>query len=427
MSSSLDSLESDRVDSPEARGRVRQSWFLRFRFVLASVGLGIVVVADLLEGWTLPAWTLISLFGLLLLSNLLLSLFARSGGRMTDGLIFMVIGFDLLVLTLVLALSGGASNPFSSVYLLYIPIGALLLSQRFTWVLVMLAIGAYTILFWPDLGSGHGSHQSMQAHLVGMWVAFIVVGPVVAYAVSRLRASLEMAEDELKDTRSRQERAEKLAALATLSAGAAHELSTPLGTIAIAAKELEQHQDDPRVTEDARLIQQETQRCSAILSQLAVDVGTGIGEAVQPVRVSELIRSMAEDFPPVQVVADEAALARTVDVPRRLMVQALHGIMKNARQASAADAEVEVHVIDRPGSGFLELKIKDHGMGMSEHVLSHVGEPFFTRKPTGEGMGLGVFFARSVVEQMDGRIELESREGEGTCVHVELPWSSSES
>ena len=144
-------------------------------------------------------------------------------------------------------------------------------------------------------------------------------------------------------------------------------------------------------------------------------------------RVSELIRSMAEDFPSVQVVADEAALARTVEVPRRLMVQALHGIMKNARQASAADAEVEVHVIDRPGSAFLELKIKDHGMGMSEHVLSRVGEPFFTRKPTGEGMGLGVFFARSVVEQMDGRIELESREGEGTCVHVELPWISSDS
>jgi two-component system sensor histidine kinase RegB len=419
MSASLES-----VDSPEAQGRVRQVWFLRFRFALASVGLAVVVVADFFAGWTLPVWTLASLFALSLLSNVLLYLYAQSGARMTDGLIFLAIGFDLLILTLALGLSGGASNPFSSVYLIYIPIGALLLSPRFTWILVVLAVGAYTFLFWPDLDSGHAGHQSMQTHLVGMWVAFIVVGPMVAYAVSRLRAAVESAEEALMQTRARQERAEKLAALATLSAGAAHELSTPLGTIAIAAKELEQNQDDPRVTEDARLIQQEIQRCSGILSQLAVDVGTGIGEAVQSVRVSELVEATAEEFPPVQILADEAVLGRRVEVPRRLMLQALHGIMKNARQASTPDDEIQIRVMDRPGSDLLALEIRDQGSGMNSHVLRHVGEPFFTQKPAGEGMGLGVFFARSVVEQMNGRIEFVSREGEGTRVHIGLPWSS---
>lgn len=415
-------LES--FDSPEAQDRVRQSWFLRFRFALASVGLGVVVLADLFGVWVLPAWTLISLFAVSLASNVLLYLYAKSGARMTDGLIFAAIGFDLLILTLALALSGGASNPFSSVYLLYIPIGALLLPQAFAWILVLLAIGAYTFLFWPDLGSGHGSHQSMQSHLVGMWVAFIVVGPVVAYAVSRLRAAVASAEEELETTRSRQERAEKLAALATLSAGAAHELSTPLGTIAVAAKELEQNQSDPRVTEDARLIQQEIQRCSGILSQLAVDVGAGIGEAVQLVPVSELIETIAEDFFHVRISADDSILERRVEIPRRLMVQALRGIMKNARQASAVDDLIEIIVAEGTDVDFLRLQIKDQGTGMSESVLRHVGEPFYTQKPTGEGMGLGVFFARSVVEQMNGTIELESREGEGTCVSIELPWGS---
>ncbi|MCH2119401.1 MAG: hypothetical protein MK161_17095, partial [Pirellulales bacterium] len=240
-------LES--FDSPEAQDRVRHNWFLRFRFALATVGLLVVVLADLWGGWTLPAWTLIFLFAVSLASNVLLYMYAKSGARMTDSLILCVIAFDLLILTVALSLSGGASNPFSSVYLLYIPIGALLLPQVLASVLVLLAIGAYTFLFWPDLYAGHGGHQSMQSHLVGMWVAFVVVGPVVSYAVGRLRAAVAAAEEELKETRAQQVRSEKLAALATLSAGAAHELSTPLGTIAIAAKELEQNQSDPNVTE----------------------------------------------------------------------------------------------------------------------------------------------------------------------------------
>jgi len=415
-------LES--FDSPEAQDRVRQNWFLRFRFAMATVGLLVVVLADLWGGWTLPAWTLVFLFAFSLASNFLLYLYAKSGARMTDALILVAIAFDLLILTVALSLSGGASNPFSSVYLLYIPIGALLLPQAFASILVLLAIGAYTFLFWPDLHSGHGGHQSMQTHLVGMWVAFVVVGPVVSYAVGRLRAAVSVAEEELKETRAQQVRSEKLAALATLSAGAAHELSTPLGTIAIAAKELEQNQSDPNVTDDARLIQQEIQRCSAILSQLAVDVGAGIGEAVQSVRVSDLVEAISEDSAQIRVEAPSAISGRTVKVPRRLMVQALRGIVKNARQASPQDEEIDLKIGENADATCLQIEVRDQGTGMSEDVLQHVGEPFFTKKPAGEGMGLGVFFARSVIEQSNGKIELTSIDGQGTCVSVELPWSS---
>ena len=415
-------LES--FDSPEAQDRVRQNWFLRFRFALATVGLLVVVLADLWGGWTLPAWTLISLFAFSLASNFLLYLYAKSGARMTDSLILCVIAFDLLILTVALSLSGGASNPFSSVYLLYIPIGALLLPQAFASILVLLAIGAYTFLFWPDLYAGHGGHQSMQSHLVGMWVAFVVVGPVVSYAVGRLRTAVAAAEEELKETRAQQVRSEKLSALATLSAGAAHELSTPLGTIAIAAKELEQNQSDPNVTEDARLIQQEIQRCSAILSQLAVDVGAGIGEAVQSIQVSDLVEAIVEESAQIRVEALSAIAQRMVKVPRRLMVQALRGIVKNAKQASPEGGQIDLNIGESADATRLRIEVKDQGTGMSEEVLQHVGEPFFTKKPVGEGMGLGIFFARSVIEQLNGEIELTSIEGQGTCVSVELPWGS---
>ena len=263
----------------------------------------------------------------------------------------------------------------------------------------------------------------MRAHLVGMWVAFIIVGPVVAYAVERLRRAVTSAENELAESRLQQARAEKLSALATLSAGAAHELSTPLGTIAIAAGELERKGLNPEVTEDAQLIRREIERCSNILSQLAVDVGAGMGENSQLVGVGELIggfRGSGADF---TTEASPEILGKSIPLPRLLISQAFRGLLKNARQASSESETVVLRALDTPTD--LILEVEDRGTGMSEEVQDRAGEPFFTSKPPGEGMGLGIFFARSVIEQIGGQMEIISVFGEGTRVRVLLPWSPS--
>ena len=408
-------------ETSEPQDLVRQVWFLRVRFILAAGGLLVVIGAGLWGEWSLPFLPVSLLFGVSLITNLVLFRISKSGIKLTDLIVLSALGFDVLLLTVALALSGGASNPFSSVYLLYIPIGALLLPQRLTWWLVSLAIVAYTALFWSDLYGHHGGHHSMRAHLVGMWVAFVIVGPVVAYVVARLRVAASDAEFELMEIRFQQARAEKLAALATLSAGAAHELSTPLGTIAIAAKELENGENSERVTEDARLIRQEIERCSGILSQLAVDVGAGVGEAAQRMGVSELMDAITDGVEEAVVEADLETLKREVRIPRRLMIQALSGILKNSRQASAEGAAIDLKVYIEREEECLVLEISDHGSGMSADVLRHVGEPFFTQKAPGQGMGLGVFFARSVVEQCGGEIHIASQRGEGTQVKVVLP------
>ena len=405
---------------PEA---VRQSWFVRARSLFSAGGMLIAVVVKTWGGWELPVVPILLLLGIPLATNLPLWRRIKRGQLLSDATVAGVLAIDIVALTATLALSGGASNPFSSAYLLYVPIGALLLPPTWIWGVISLAVAAYSILFWSPTFSEHAHHQSMRAHLVGMWVAFIIVGPVVAYAVERLRRAVTSAENELAESRLQQARAEKLSALATLSAGAAHELSTPLGTIAIAAGELERKGLNPEVTEDAQLIRREIERCSNILSQLAVDVGAGMGENSQLVGVGELIggfRGSGADF---TTEASPEILDKSIPLPRRLISQAFRGLLKNARQASSESETVVLRALDTPTD--LILEVEDRGTGMSEEVQDRAGEPFFTSKPPGEGMGLGIFFARSVIEQIGGQMEIISVFGQGTRVRVLLPWSSS--
>jgi two-component system sensor histidine kinase RegB len=411
--------------SPGNAAWVSQIWLVRFRSLLVAGGAVLVVAARYLGGWgggwelstVLPVWLLLAA---MLLSNLALSRRLRSGRSIAVGALALVLTFDIAVLTWVLALTGGATNPFSSAFLIPIAVGALLLPPGHAFVVVIAAIGGYSGLYWfRDPHAGHDP-DSMNLHLLGMWVAFVLVGPMMAYAVTRLRQAIADSEARLAVSLERQTRAEKLAALATLSAGAAHELATPLATIAVVARELERREGDADLRADACLIREEIDRCSEILSQLAVDVGAGMGEAVESTRIGDLVHDLDLGSGNVQLDASPELLARCIVLPRRLCVRALSGLLKNARQASSEEQPVEVRIDG--STERLRIEIGDRGRGMDEEVQRRAGEPFFTTKPAGQGMGLGLFFARSVFEQLGGELWIESQPGRGTRVSVELPW-----
>ena len=407
--------------SPGNAAWVSQSWLVRFRSLLVVGGAALVVAARRFGGWELSLLVpVLLLLGAMLLSNLALSRRLRGGRSIAVAALAVVLVFDVAVLTWVLALTGGATNPFSSAFLIPIAVGALLLPPGLAFVVVVAAIGGYSGLYWfRDPHAGHDP-DSMNLHLLGMWVAFVLVGPMMAYAVTRLRQAIADAEERLSESLERQTRAEKLAALATLSAGAAHELATPLGTIAVVARELERREGDPDLRADACLIREEIDRCREILSQLAADVGAGMGEAVEATRVDELVHDLDATAPAIRLDAEPELLARRIVLPRRLCARALKGLLKNAHQASGDGQPVDVRIEGLPD--FLRIEIRDRGDGMDEEVRRRAGEPFFTTKPPGQGMGLGLFFARSVFEHLGGGLQIESRTGAGTRVTVELPW-----
>jgi two-component system sensor histidine kinase RegB len=421
--------------SPDAattpsRARINLEWLLRLRWgVLLGQALVIGAAAYGLE-LALPVPVLAALLGLEALTNLAVRAWLPRARRVTEGTIGKLMLWDTLVLTGLLALSGGTHNPFTTLYLVNVALGTVLLPARWTWGLLAFTLAAFGSLFvLQDVTLAPGlprpDHAAlMRLHLNGKWVAFAVAAGFIVYFVQRVTRALAEREGELAQARAQHARREKVASLATLAAGAAHELSTPLSTIAVVAKEVERALEasgtSETVREDLRLIRQQVDRCRDVLVQMSADAGQTTGEPFHPVPLGRLVEASLAELPGAERVRVEVPAelgAWEVRGPPRALARVVRGLVKNALQAS--QAPVELCVRAREGGALVE--VRDGGAGMPAEVLARAGEPFFTTKAPGEGMGLGLFLARTLAEQLGGSLELRSARGQGTTASLALP------
>jgi two-component system sensor histidine kinase RegB len=317
-------------------------------------------------------------------------------------------------------------------YLVYITLAAVTLSPRWIWVVTGLAVAGYGVLFVAPARlavSEHAAHvpgQEAMPHLAGMWVAFLLAALLTASFVWRVRAALEHRERALAEARRIALERERLASLTTLAAGAAHELSTPLATIAVTARELERaasaNGSGPDLAEDARLIRSQVDRCRLILDQMsgrADQSAAEQGATVDPVQVVRAAIDTLAAGSRDRVRMDVAGQMPGVRAPRTGFERVVGTLIKNGLDASSDAGVVKVRV--RADSGTVCVEVEDRGIGMSEETLARAGEPFFTTKPPGSGFGLGLFLARAFAQQWGGRLTLQSRVGEGTTAILALP------
>ncbi len=414
----------------ETPDRINLSWLVRLRWGAIVGQLLTIFVVDRTMGIPLPLTPLLGVVGLEAAGNAGAMLWLGERRPVRDWMLPAAMAFDVVMLTGLLFFTGGPFNPFSFLYLVHIALGAVVLRPVWTWSLVGLSLVCSGALFyghvWLKLDySDPTSHaQHMRMHLEGMWIAFAVAAGFIVYFVTRVRRALSRREADLAAERALAARNERLASLATLAAGAAHELATPLGTIAVVARELErvtERQGPGPALEDIRLIRAQVDRCRAILSQLASDAGASAGESFVRTTLSEVVALALDGLPAEPPVRTDlpAGQAREILVPRRALAQALRAVMKNAQDASGAGAEVQVTARDE-GDRLL-LEVADRGAGMPPEVLARAGEPFFTTKAPGRGMGLGLFLARSLVESLGGSFALRSSAGRGTTVALGFP------
>jgi two-component system sensor histidine kinase RegB len=403
---------------PDAAPQLALPWIVRLRYGMAFGQLATIVFVRYALGIDVPV-ALVSIGPALVgLSNLLL---ARAVG--TSTLVAGAFVLDTVCLTYVLMLSGGPTNPFSLLYLVQITLSAAILTKRWTWLLGALSVLCFGMLFWvyrpiPALEMHHVP-GAVNLHLFGMWAGFGVAAFLVAMFSGKISELLREREESLLRMQQELAKKDRLASLVTLSAGAAHELSTPLATIAVVAKELE---ICPEVAEDSRLIRSEVERCRDILWRMSVRGAQPSGEAIETVTVDELVGQVREQIPQaarVRIEVEGCGTEPALWVPRRSVQQALIALVNNALDASAVDGSVGLSV--RRNGNLLRFVVTDRGSGMPDEVLRRVGEPFFTTKEPGRGMGLGTFLVRTLAEQLGGALRFESVLHAGTSAILELP------
>jgi len=338
---------------------------------------------------------------------------------------------DTLTLTVLLYWLGGAHNPFTAFYLLHITIAALLLPVAWTWIGVALCAGCYGLLFWSPYeiksASGISCCGSFDFHLQGMLLAMVLVGICIAYFVGQLKSALTKREAELIEARMQALRNEKFAGLATLAAGVAHELATPLSTIAVLSADLEDQANASPVQSngfiaDARLIRQEVERCRSILEKLGANTTERIGENPQSLRLGEIAGRLRDFLSPSnyqRLIVENVTPEVNLFVPVTTLLQSLAVLIKNACEADENGRPVRLRI--GVENGILKAAVQDEGVGMAEEVAAQAGEPFFTTKPPGQGMGLGLFLARMFAERMKGRLTIRSAPNKGSTVSLEFP------
>jgi two-component system sensor histidine kinase RegB len=404
------------------RAEISLDWVIRLRWWAVAGQTATVLTAQAVFGGLRLA-ALFCLIGVLAATNLALALSRRRlrSPRLACG---AVLTFDTLLLTGLLQAAGGAYNPFSVLYLVHITLAAVVLGSRWTWFLAGLAVACFGLLFLLPAPHLHHAAPDMSLHLRGMWIAFAVAAALTAYFVVHLTTALERRDEALAAMRERVSRHQRVAAVTTLATGAAHELGTPLATIAVASKELERavrELPEPharRLAADAGLIRAELERCRGILDRLATDAGQATGEdpgLLRPEDLAAAIRAAATaDRERLQVTARPGP---ALSLARGALLQVVQNLSRNALEAGATVVRIEIE----SGDGRLRVRVADDGQGMGPDVLERAGEPFFSTKAPGCGLGLGLFVARSLVEQMGGRLELGSTPGRGSEARVEVP------
>jgi two-component system sensor histidine kinase RegB len=438
-------------------------WLTQLRWIAVAGQLLVIGFVWLVLDTPLPVLPMLMLVAVTAISNTALWLWAKklnkaadltqrdltpfhrasTGERPIDDIkagrgLGILITVDVLVLTALLYCSGGVANPFSVFYFANIAVAGMILPRIWAWAISLLSIQGCLVL----LNQAHmldvfeRSLLSPQAEWgvtkSAFLIAFATCCFVLTYFVSMLAGELRHREAQLAHVEKERERAQRLEALATLAAGAGHELASPLSTIAVVAKELSRNLERSDVSHsvrrDVELIREELNRCKEILHRMKSGAGEAAAENLHPVSLNEIVQETVQAMREPQrvnvVVSSELGVRKGL-LPKQALSQALRNLLQNGLDASRPDQHVELHVsIPEPvadGGETWQFTITDQGSGMSTEVQRRIGEPFFTTKEVGQGMGLGVFLTRNVIQGLGGELRFEPLSSGGTICRVRLP------
>ena len=374
----------------------------------------------------LPLLPLLSIVLLLAVFNLLTAWQLHRGQawpRPGGGLVLLAqITVDILALTGLLYFAGGAANPFVSLYLLPISIAAALLPLPLVLGATLLTVVCYSLLMvWHvPLPHVHAfGHDQFWGHQLGMWLTFVIAAGLIVWFLSQAAQLIRERDRQLQLAREKAMRNEHILSLATLAASTAHELGTPLATLALLTDEL---RHDPALPEpaaaDLQLMAEQIARMKRLLSEISgrADVQT---EAQRAQPLQQWLARLLDEWhllrPGIALACHARAIEDVMIGSQAALAKALHNLLNNA--ADVSPAAVELHVSANPLQ--LCFEVLDRGPGLSPEVAQLVGDVPVSTKA--EGLGIGLLLTHASIEQLGGEVAVFNRPGGGTCIRVSLP------
>jgi len=363
---------------------------------------------------------------------------------------FVQLLIDLLGIGLLLYFSGGASNPFISYLLVPVCIAAATLPAKPSWIVALSALGIYSFLLFyhipmPALAPQHDHYASNQStlnlHILGMWLNFVMSALLVTYFVVDMAKSLRRQEAQLQQHREDGLRDEQLLAVATLAAGTAHELGTPLSTMKILIKEMQQdyqnltpNNTNDRVSgingtqilaknwqQDLNLLSQQVEQCTGTLRHL-VSRADQAKQGKAPTKAADVFcRDIIERWLLLNPKV-EAKVRYNIKHPNchvnfhPSIEQSILNLLNNAADANPKNIKINIEI----ESQYILWKIIDCGPGISPELIEKLGMPFNSTKE--KGFGLGLFLSHATINRYGGHIKLNNRDEGGTLTELFLPF-----
>ncbi|MGV6825768.1 MAG: ATP-binding protein [bacterium] len=327
---------------------------------------------------------------------------------------------DMLALAGLFYFAGGSTNPFVSLFIVPVALGAVFLPAYWLIALVLFAVACYSLLLEWYVPLPHVLHtffaDDFHFHVVGMWANFIFSAAIIAFFVYVMARRSRKYQEALSATRERLLRNQHINRLGILAASAAHELNTPLASIGMLADELQETANSADAREDVNEIKRQVEACRHHLKQLQ-------GQAESP-----HARPMEEALPQLlnawMAAHPEIELQRQLQDLEVLMVSnelelVIDNVLDNAAEASLQTGRNKIEFVVARKSNMLEILIKDSGSGMSQEQLDVLGKSMFSDKP--EGMGVGLMLSQASLESLGGSLQLEPMPKGGTQATLKVP------
>lgn len=401
---------------------------LWIRWVLLLCLVFGVVIAKQFFAASLPIKTLVIILIVAVVVNVLTHWRLKQGWPLTDKEFAIQILLDIIGITSIFYFSGGASNPFVSYYLVPLIISATTLPWMYTGVFALLSLATYTVLLFYYIpidalepgGAEHIGHGGFHPHIIGMWFTFLMSATLITFFIVRMSNALREQERELNSRQAENLRDEQVLAVATLAAGTAHELGSPLTTMKVLLSEMAYDNADNRnLQKDLTTLKQQIESCSATLKQLTARAEITNIQQKSQISVEAYFKGVLQQWalvrPDVKAKIDYRGDVNIASAFHPTLDQAIINLLNNAADAGPNSIDVEVawdaHTVS--------LSIADRGQGIPKQIREQLGQPFITTK--GKGLGLGLFLSNVTINRSGGSIHIDDRPGGGTVITIKLP------